>query len=133
MTGFPFFVRNCKQPSGEREMVEKGNGKKEMEKIVNRFEKRQDEKLKALEDRVVHQFHVVSEGLMDHVKLLAEGHAGILNRLDQMENENERQHLETRSLIKLSFAELDRRVSDLESQMKEMKEWKRQVESRFQI
>jgi hypothetical protein len=114
-------------------MVEKGNGKKEMEKIVNRFEKRQDEKLKALEDRVVHQFHVVSEGLMDHVKLLAEGHAGILNRLDQMENENERQHLETRSLIKLSFAELDRRVSDLESQMKEMKEWKRQVESRFQI
>jgi len=50
-----------------------------------------------------------------------------------MEKENERQHLETRALIKLSFAELDRRLSDLETQMKEMQEWKKQVSSKFRI
>jgi len=121
-------------------MVEKGNGKRDLEKIVNRFEKGQEQKLKALEERVVDQFHIISKGLIDQMKLLAEGHAGILDRLtsvddrlERIENEYERQHLETRSLIKLSFAEIDRRISDLESQMKEMKEWRKQVESRLQI
>jgi len=96
--------------------------------------------MKALEKRVVEQFHIVSEGLIDQIKPLAEGHAGIINRLnrvdgrlDRMEKENERQHQETRSLVKLSFAELDRRPTNLESQMKEVKEWKKQVEGRLQI
>jgi hypothetical protein len=48
-----------------------------------------------------------------------------------MEKENERQHLETRSLIKLSFSELDRRLTDLESQVKDLKEWRKQIEARF--
>jgi len=34
---------------------------------------------------------------------------------------------------KLSFGQLDKRLSDLESQMKEIQEWKKQVESRLQI
>ena len=46
---------------------------------------------------MVNQFHIVSEGLIDQIKLLAEGHAGIIGRLDRMEKENERQHLETRT------------------------------------
>jgi hypothetical protein len=92
-----------------------------------------DLKLRGLEERVVNQFHIVSEGLIDQIKLLAEGHAGIVDRLDRLEKENERQHLETRALIKLSFAELDRRLTDLESQMKEMHEWKKRVEGRLQI
>jgi hypothetical protein len=91
-----------------------------------------DLKLTGLEERVVDQFHIISEGLVDQIKLLAEGHAGIVDRLDRMEKENERQHIETRALIKLSFAELDRRLTDLESQMKEMQEWKKRVEARLQ-
>jgi hypothetical protein len=87
--------------------------------------------MKGLEDRVVDQFHIISEGLVDQIKLLAEGHIGILERLTRIESENERQHMETRSLVKLSFAELDRRLSDLESQMKEMQEWRKRVETRF--
>ncbi len=86
-----------------------------------------------------HQFHVISEGLIDQIKLLAEGHTGIIDRLsridgrlDRMEKENERQHLETRALVKISFSELDRRVSDLESQVKDLQEWKKQVQSRLQ-
>lgn len=125
-------------------MAEKGLTKRDLEQIFTGFEKRQDEKLngleervdlklRGLEERVVNQFHMISEGLIDQIKLLAEGHAGIIERLNLMEKENERQHLETRSLVKLSFTELDRRLTDLETQMKEMQEWKKQVEGRLQI
>jgi uncharacterized coiled-coil protein SlyX len=114
-------------------MADKGLEKKDLERIFVGFEKRLDRKSKGLEERVVHQFHIISEGLNDQIKLLGEGHAGIIDRLSGMERENERQHLETRGLIKLSFAELDRRLSDLESRMKEMQKWKKRVETRFQI
>jgi len=35
-------------------------------------------------------------------------------------------------MVKLSFAELDRRLSDLELQVKEIQEWRKKVESRLQ-
>jgi hypothetical protein len=89
--------------------------------------------LQAFKDEIIQQFHIISEGLIDQIKLLAEGHSGIIQKLDRMEKENERQHLETRSLVKLSFSELDKRISDLESQMKEVQEWKKQVKVRFQV
>jgi len=118
-------------------MAGKEFGKADFEQMLVGFEKRQksrqDEKLQQLEEKIVHQFHIISEGVLDQSKALAEGHVGILSRLDRMEKENERQHLETRSLIKLSFTELDRRLSDLESQMKEMQEWRKKIEGRSQV
>ncbi len=114
-------------------MVEKGLAKKDLEQIFKGFEKRVDLKFKGLEERVVNQFHIISEGLVDQIKLLAEGHAGIIEGLTLMEKENERQHQETRSLVKLSFTELDRRLTNLETQMKQMQEWKKQVDGRLQI
>lgn len=135
-------------------MAEKELTKRDLEQIFTGFEKRQDEKLKGLEERmdsklqglgeqidskltgleerVVNQFHIISEGLVDQIKLLAEGHVGIVQRLDRIEKENEHQHMETRALIKLSFAELEKRLTDLESQMKEIQEWKKRVEARLQ-
>jgi hypothetical protein len=113
-------------------MAEKELIRRDLEDLFTGFEKRQDQKFKGLEERVVNQFHIIAEGLTDQIKLLAEGHAGIINRLDGMEKENERQHSETRALVKLSYAELDRRLSDLELQMKEMQEWKKKVETRLQ-
>ncbi|MBM4349989.1 MAG: hypothetical protein FJ106_08915 [Deltaproteobacteria bacterium] len=138
--------------------------------------------LKEFKDEIIHEFHVVSEGLMDHIKLLAEGHSGVVQRLDRVDTrfdqveirldrvetrldhmetrldrvdtrfdqvetrldrvdtrldhmgkENERQHIETRALIKLSFSELDKRLSDLESQVKELQDWRKQIQSRLQI
>jgi len=113
--------------------------------------------LKSFKEEIVHQFHLISEGLIDQIKLLAERHSGIIQRLehidkenkllaegytgiierldhiekenklltegqlgiiqriDRMEKENERQHLETRALVKISFSEVDKRVCDLES------------------
>lgn len=106
---------------------------KEVDSKFKGLEGRVDSKLKNLEERVVNQFHIISEGLIDQIKLLAEGHAGIVKRLDSMEKENERQHQETRALVKLSFTELDRRLTSLESQMKEVQEWKKEVEGRLQI
>ena len=63
------------------------------------------EDFKKFKEEIVHEFHVISEGLIDQIKLLAEGHSGIIDRLsridvrlDRMEKENERQHQETRAL-----------------------------------
>jgi len=96
--------------------------------------------LQDFKEEILHQFHMISEGLIDQIKLLAEGHSGIIQRLDrlqdefdQMRKENERQHLETRSLIKISFSELDKRISNLESHVKELQEWRKEVESRPRI
>jgi len=124
--------------------------------------------LKQFKEEIIHEFHIVAEGLTDHMKLLAEGHSGLAQRLDRvetrldgvetrldrteagqlgivqrldhmetrfdhMEAENERQHIETRALIKLSFSELDQRLSSLELQVKELQEWRKQVQDRLQI
>lgn len=117
--------------------------------------------LTTFKEEIIHEFHIVAEGLTDHMKLLAEGHSGlaqrldrvetrlegvetrldrtesgqlgIIQRLDHMEAENERQHIETRALIKLSFSELDNRLSSLELQVKELQEWRKQVQDRLQI
>jgi len=61
------------------------------------------EDLEKFQQEIIHEFHVISEGLVDQIKLLAEGHSGILHRFDRIEKENERQHSETRALIKISF------------------------------
>jgi len=50
---------------------------------------------------IVHEFHVVSEGLIDHIKLLAEGHTGILHQFDRIEKENECQHQWSGTFMKL--------------------------------
>ena len=80
-----------------------------------------EKSLGKIKEEIIHEFHIVIEGLTDHMKLLAEGHSGLVERLDRvetrldpMEKENERQHIETRALIKLSFSELDNRLSSLE-------------------
>jgi hypothetical protein len=82
---------------------EKANLEKMFVNFEKRQETRQNEKLQRLEESLVHQFHIISEGLIDQSKLLAEGQNGIVSRLDRMEKENERQHQETRSPVKLSF------------------------------
>ena len=96
--------------------------------------------LDSFKEEIIHQFHIVSEGLIDQIKLLAEGHSAIVQHLDQietrlerMEKENERQHLETRALVKISFTELENRLSNLETQVKELQDWRKKVEARFQV
>jgi hypothetical protein len=86
-------------------VAEKGLEKKDLEEVFQAFQKRQDEELNSFEDRVIHQFHIVAEGLIDQIKLLTGGHSGMIERLGRMEKENERQHVETRAHVTLFFKE----------------------------
>jgi len=61
------------------------------------------EDLKKFKEEIIHEFHILSEGLIDRIKLLAEGHSGIIQRLKRMEEENKREHLETRASLKFLF------------------------------
>ena len=45
------------------------------------------EDLKKFKEEIVHQFHVVSEGVIDQVKLVAEGVATVNVKRDRMFNE----------------------------------------------
>ena len=69
------------------------NGEREMNASKEAATREDFQKFK---QEIVHEFHVVSEGLIDQIKLLAEGHTGILHQFDRIEKENERQHSETR-------------------------------------
>ena len=44
-----------------------------------------DPKSKSLEERVISQFHIISEGLVDQIGLLAERHTGIIDRLTMVD------------------------------------------------
>jgi hypothetical protein len=76
----PAMVRRKKAASGCKEVPTKEDSKK-------------------FKEQILYELHVISEGSIDQIKLLAEGHGGIIDRLDRMEEENERQHLETRALV----------------------------------
>jgi hypothetical protein len=55
--------------------------------------------LQPFKDEIIHQFHIISEGLIDQIKLLTEGNSGIIQRLDRIEEENKHEHLETRACV----------------------------------
>lgn len=60
-------------------------------------------------------FDVVAEGLRGEIRLVAEGHVGFGRQLQALREENDSAHREILSAIKFSYAELDRRISRLES------------------
>lgn len=60
-------------------------------------------------------FDVVAEGLRGEIRVVAEGHLGLGRQLQELREENESAHREILSAIKFSYAELDRRISRLES------------------
>jgi hypothetical protein len=55
------------------------------EDIVNKKD------LQSLKEDIIQQFHIISEGLIDQIKLLSEGHTGIIDRLDRIEKDSEYQ------------------------------------------
>jgi hypothetical protein len=55
--------------------------------------------LQSFKDEIIQQFHIISEGLIDQIKLLPEGNSGIIQRLDRIEDENKHEHLETRAFF----------------------------------
>ena len=74
------------------------NGEREM-KASKEAATRED--LEKFQQEIVDEFRVVSEGLINQINLLAEGHAGILHRFERIEEENERQHSKTRAFSRI--------------------------------
>ena len=90
--------------------------------------------MKNTEDRVLHQYHITAEALRDDIKQVGEG---VLNlnekfdrRIDESEKRMDQNHKDVLAAIKFSYAELDRRITSLEFQMKQMDERLSRVESR---
>ncbi len=59
--------------------------------------------LQAFKNDIIQEFHIISKGLIDQIKLSGEGHSGIIRRLARIEGENKHQHLETRCPYKNFF------------------------------
>ena len=93
-------------------------------KIDSRFEKI-DSQFVGFKEEIVHQFHVISEDLIGKIQLVAEGVANLNekfdHRLDELEKKNDSQHKDILAAIKFSYAELDRRITNLESEMETLK------------
>ena len=65
-------------------------------------------------------FDVVAEGLRGEIRVVAEGQIGLARQLQELREENEGAHREILSAIRFSYAELDRRISRLESRTVEL-------------
>jgi DNA repair exonuclease SbcCD ATPase subunit len=72
-------------------------------------------------DSAIRQTHVTIEGLRGEVRLLAEGVMGADEKLQTFRAEVKQEFEDTRSLIRSSYAQVDRRVHALES-WRELKE-----------
>jgi phage-related tail protein len=59
-------------------------------------------------------FDVVAESLESKIQLVAEGVLNVNEKLDRLQAEMHEESQETRALIKLSYTELDRRLTTLE-------------------
>jgi len=93
-----------------------------------------DHKVDQFKEEIIHQFHVISEDVISQVKLVAEGVMNLdekfTREITQFRKENEQTHQEIKAMIKFSYAELDRRISTLEGELKELKHRVDQIERR---
>jgi len=93
-----------------------------------------DRKTDALKEEIIHQFHVISENVISQVKLVAEGVMNLdekfTREMSSLRKENEHAHQEMMAMIKFSYAELDRRISTLETEMLELKRRVDKIERR---
>jgi chromosome segregation ATPase len=117
--------------------------KKEFLELLQKFsEKTLDPKFKKIDlqfaefrEDTIHQFHIISEDVITKVQLVAEGVATLNEKLDRHIEENNRQFKETReeilAAVKFSYAELDRRIKNLEAEMEDLKRRMDKIERRY--
>ncbi len=66
-------------------------------------------------EEIKRHFGVIAEALRSDVHQVAEGHAVIRRELQEFRGEVRDEFREVRALLRLSFAQLDQRISRLES------------------
>lgn len=72
-------------------------------------------------EEIKRHFGVVAEGLRSDIRQIAEGHAGIRQELQEIRDEFRDEFKEMRSLMRLSFSQLDQRVRTLETDILTLK------------
>ncbi|MEW6375277.1 MAG: hypothetical protein AB1502_05730 [Thermodesulfobacteriota bacterium] len=110
------------------------------EQIDQRFDKTDlridglDKKVDQFKEEIIHQFHVISENVISQVKLVEEGVMNLdekfTREMSSFRRENEQAHQEIMAMIKFSYAELDRRISILETEVQELKRRVDKIERR---
>ncbi len=75
------------------------------------------EDLKKFRDEIVHQFHVVSEGVIDRVKLVADGVGTVNNQLDRTRKELKEEIDNKTQPIAHAVLELSGKVNALDSRV----------------
>ncbi len=72
-------------------------------------------------EEIKRHFSVVAEGLEYKIQLLAEGITNVDEKLERFRQEVKEEFKEAKSMIKFSFAELDRRITAIESEFMSLK------------
>ena len=65
-------------------------------------------------EEIKRHFRVVIEGLESNIQIVAEGISNVDEKLERIRQEFKEEFREVKSMIKFSYAELDRRVQTLE-------------------
>ncbi len=105
--------------------------KKEFLELLDEFsEKNLDPKFTEFREDIIHRFHVISEDVISKVQLVAEGVANLNEKLDRHTDENKGEHKDILAAIKFSYAELDRRITALETEMEDLKRRMDRIERR---
>lgn len=102
---------------------------KRFEQVDKRFEQ-VDLRFTEFREDITHQFHIISEDVISKVKLVAEGVASLNEKLDRHIDEDKREHKDVLAAIKFSYAELDRRITTLETEMEDLKRRMDKIERR---
>ena len=94
-----------------------------------------DKKLGDFKEEIIHRFHVISEDVISKVQQVAEG---VINldgkfdrRLDRLDTKIDEKHQDVLAAIKFSYAELDRRIMNLETELQLLKHRVEQIERRM--
>jgi len=94
-----------------------------------------DKKLGNFKEEIIHHFHLISEDVISKVQQVAEG---VMNldqkfdrRLDELDGKIDEKHQDVLAAIKFSYAELDRRIIYLETELKALKQRVEQIERRM--
>jgi uncharacterized protein involved in exopolysaccharide biosynthesis len=72
-------------------------------------------------EEIKRHFGVVVEGLRTEIRQVAEGHQVIRNEIQELREQNAREHKEILSAIKFSYAELDQRLTTVEGEVTSLK------------
>lgn len=95
------------------------------------FEKR----LGDFKEDIIQQFHVISEDVISKVQQVAEGVTNLNEkfdrRIDGLDKKIDEKHQDVLAAIKFSYAELDRRIMYLETELQILKHRVEQIEKRI--